>query len=385
MVGRKKVKAEEKLKVWVRSGGRCIICNRYLLEGQLSAREVTFGELAHIVGYSTAKGSPRGNDALPESGRDMAENLMLVCDDEHDEIDKQRVRDLFSVNLLRNMKAKHESRIKHVTGLGPDRGTVIIRMIGNLRGNAVQLDRSSAAEAVIAHDRFPRFNLALENDGIEIDLRNIPGEDIADAEYYRSAKAVINDVIGHKLTEGVQREMVRHLSVFGFARWPLLVYLGTALDDNVTTDIYQRHRSSQKWCWPENGHAVFFDLEFPDAQPEVDESVLVLNVSGSIQPHELPDALKLLPRFTITPVGITPEPDIFSTPESVDAFKQTCRRLLSVMEASHKHVKRLHVFAAMPMSAAIALGQVLDTTVHPQLSLYDRADMGYVSSMEIDA
>lgn len=385
MVGRKKVKAEEKLKVWVRSGGRCIICNRYLLEGQLSAREVTFGELAHIVGYSTAEGSPRGNDPLPKSERDMAENLMLVCDDEHDEIDKQRVRDLFPVNLLRNMKAAHESRIKHVTGLGPDRGTAIVRMIGNLRGNAVHLDRPSAAEAVIANGRFPKFNLALDNDGIEIDLRNIPGEDIASPEYYCSAIAFIDDVIDHKLTEGVQREVINHLSVFGFARWPLLVYLGTALDDNVPTDIYQRRRSPQTWCWPENGHAVSFDFELPDPQPEVDEAVLVINVSGSIQLHELPDALTSLPRFTITLDGTTPEPDIFSTPESVDAFTRTCRQLLSEMEASHKQVQRLHVFAAMPMSAAIALGQVLDTTVHPQLSLYERTDMGYVSSMEVDA
>ncbi len=383
MVARKKVKAEEKLKVWVRSGGRCIICNRYLLEGQLSAREVTFGELAHIVGYSTAEGSPRGNDPLPKSERDMAENLMLVCDDEHDEIDKQRVRDLFPVDLLRNMKAAHESRIKHVTGLGPDRGTAIIRMIGNLRGSAVQLDRPSAAEAVIANGRFPQFSLALENDGIEIDLRNIPGEDVAEPEYYRSAIAVIDDVIDHKLTEGVKREVVNHLSVFGFARWPLLVYLGTALDDNVPTDIYQRHRSPQTWRWPENGRTVSFDLELPDVQSEVEEAVLIINVSGSIQAHEIPDALTSLPRFTITLDGATPEPDIFTTPESVGAFSRTCRQLLSAIEASHKQVQRLHVFAAMPVSAAITLGQVLDTTVHPHLSLYDRTETGYVSSMEI--
>ena len=198
---------------------------------------------------------------------------------------------------------------------------------------------------------------------------------------YFGAEAVIE----HKLTEGVKREVVNHLSVFGFARWPLLVYLGTALDDNVPTDIYQRRRSQQTWCWPENGDVVSFDVARPDAQTEFDEAVLVINVSGSIQTDELPEALTSLPRFTISLDGTTPEPDIFSTPKSVDAFSQTCRLLLSAIEASHKQVQRLHVFAAMPMSAAIALGQVLDTTVHPQLSLYDRTDRGYVSSMEIEA
>jgi hypothetical protein len=385
MGGRKKVRAEEKLKVWVRSGGRCIICNRYLLEGELSAREVTFGELAHIVGYSTAEGSPRGDDPLPRSERDKAENLVLVCDDEHDEIDKAKVRDLFPVDLLRSMKAAHESRIRHVTGLGPDRGTAVVRMIGNLRGSAVQLDRPSAAEAVIANGRFPRFPLALDNDGIEIDLRDVPGEDVAGPEYYRRAVEVIDDVIRHKLTEGVQREMVNHLSVFGFSRWPLLVHLGAALDDNVPTDIYQRRRSPETWCWPGSGHAVSFVLEQPDAQPDVEEAVLVINVSGSIQPRELPDALPSLPSFTIAPDGFTPEPDIFSTPESVEAFTRVCRQMFSAIEANHKQVQRLHVFAAMPLSASIALGQVLDSSVHPTLSLYDRTDSGYVLAMEVNA
>jgi hypothetical protein len=52
---RKALDPVERLKVWVRAGGRCIICNRYLLEGQLSAREVTFGELAHIVGHKEGR------------------------------------------------------------------------------------------------------------------------------------------------------------------------------------------------------------------------------------------------------------------------------------------------------------------------------------------
>ena len=47
---RRSIPATERLKLWVRSGGRCVICNRYLLEGSLSYRELTFGELAHIVG-----------------------------------------------------------------------------------------------------------------------------------------------------------------------------------------------------------------------------------------------------------------------------------------------------------------------------------------------
>ena len=40
-----------------------------------------------------------------------------------------------------------------------------------------------------------------------------------------------------------------HLSVFAFARLPLLVDLGAAIDDNVAVEVYQRHRSTDEWAW----------------------------------------------------------------------------------------------------------------------------------------
>jgi hypothetical protein len=70
-----------------------------------------------------------------------------VCDDEHDEIDKAKVRDLFPVELLRELKIAHEAHIRHVMSFGRDRGTTVVRMVGRLRGDAVQLDRPTAAAA----------------------------------------------------------------------------------------------------------------------------------------------------------------------------------------------------------------------------------------------
>jgi hypothetical protein len=90
---RTKISEGERLKVWVRSGGRCAICNRYLLEGDLGASELTFGEMAHIVGQQASERSPRGLEDLDSSERDNADNIVLLCDDEHDEIDKSGSRE----------------------------------------------------------------------------------------------------------------------------------------------------------------------------------------------------------------------------------------------------------------------------------------------------
>lgn len=162
--------------VWVRSGGRCVICNRYLLDGQLTGREATFGELTHIVGQTSSVGSPRGLATLDLADRDDPDNLVLLCDDEHDELDKTATRDFFSVELIKEFKRVHEERIRHVTAFSPDQTTVVLRMIGRLHGSA---DQNTTALAVITTShRFPRFAMAYDRSSIEIDLRNIPGRHV---------------------------------------------------------------------------------------------------------------------------------------------------------------------------------------------------------------
>jgi hypothetical protein len=81
------VPVEEKLKLWVRSGGRCAICNRYLLEDEFTAHAVNLAELAHNVGHKPTAGSPRGEDGLAVALRNLADNLLLLCGDHHSVVD----------------------------------------------------------------------------------------------------------------------------------------------------------------------------------------------------------------------------------------------------------------------------------------------------------
>jgi len=55
----------EKIKVWMRAGGVCVLCRDYLLEGNLTGLGVSLGELAHIVGQKNSPRSPRGQRPLP--------------------------------------------------------------------------------------------------------------------------------------------------------------------------------------------------------------------------------------------------------------------------------------------------------------------------------
>lgn len=320
---------------------------------------------------------------------------MLVCADEHDEIDAPENLDVFTIEKLLAFKHAHEDRIKHVTGIAPDRTTTVLRMIGQVRGHEVELTRQTASSAVLTSgDRVPLFLESYSRHGIEIelrhvlgeatiDLRDVPGEDGANGDYYGQARTVIDNVIDNKLNEGISRDQVAHLSVFGFARIPLLVYLGSRLDDTVPTDVYQRHRHDETWTWSEDQPAVAFATHLDQDVPPAEEAVLVLNISGTIQAGELPAHLAGLRRYRISPVEVTAAPDIMRHRDSLADFQERLRALFAGIEANAKHVRRLHVLPAVPLSAAVSLGRVHDRQVHPSLTIYDRTDGGYRPALEI--
>src|SRR5690606_33741824 len=110
--------------LWVRSGGRCAICNKYLLDLNY---EVSIGEMAHIVGWSKAKKSPRGEAELSLDARNTVDNLMLLCADHHKIIDTKELLEEFTLERLMQHKADHEKRIHHLTDLQIDSESVVLR------------------------------------------------------------------------------------------------------------------------------------------------------------------------------------------------------------------------------------------------------------------
>jgi len=376
---------QERHRVWVAAGGRCTICGKYLLEGALTKRPFRLGELAHIVGQQNTPGSPRGTaEVMTDTDRDRAENLMLVCAGEHQEIDRNGVLDLLQVKELKAIKATHEDWIRRVTGLRPDDTTVVVRLLGDVRGRAVELDRATATAAVIRSDaRWPDFPLTYAQDGVEIDLRQLPGEDPATDAYWSAAVMKIDGAI-ERLQEGVRDGRTKHVSVFAFARLPLLVHLGSRLDDAYGVSIYQRHRSTQGWDWPDGASDTVFGHQAPAGDDDkTDEAVLLVNASGTVQSNELPDALRALPVYIVAPDGVTPHTDTVASPASLVSFETAVRAVLADVESTRKQVRRLHIVAAAPLSAAVVLGRVRDPHVHPAYVLYDRTDNGYQPVLEI--
>jgi hypothetical protein len=359
-------------RVWIAAGARCTMCNRYLADDETTGRDVMVGQLAHIVGWSSAPGSPRGSDPLPEAERNQAANLMLLCYDQHRVIDNRSLWVVFDVDTLRAMKRKHEQRIRKLTGMGEERATTVLRVVGNLHGRPVDLTDNRVMNALLERDRFPDWTLR-GTDELEVDLRAFPGEDSSTPGYWASAREHLEDRLGYLRTQ-VRKGQVGHLSVFALARIPVLVMLGTLLDETLPTDFYPKRRDgSEGWGWtPES---VEIDFSHTRVRPGSDPHrvAVMLSVSGSVDPGRLPpevDDRSTL--YELRPVGTTPAPTLISNAATLDAFSRAWRQVLAEIEVNHRGTSSIDVFPAVPAAAAVSMGRHLMRVAQPPLRVFDR-------------
>jgi hypothetical protein len=378
----KSIPEAEKIKLWTRAGGRCELCNKYLLEDEFTAQPVSLAELAHNVGRQKAAGSPRGLADLPVKERNKSENLLLLCGDHHRVIDDRIARGEYTVEQLRDLKQRHEERIRYLTELREDVETVVLRAIGTIRSAPVELSAETVRRSVAAAGRYPRYDLAARGGDIELDLRSLPDE--GSEEYWHHVGKRVDD-LRTRIHDGVARGVIRHISLFAAGRIPLLAYLGSKLDDKVPTDLYQKQRDGDEhWHWDETAPAVSF--ETVTTRTGANDSVaLILSISGTVDIDRLPASTTDATIYTIQPAaGVVAGPDVFRNRASLDAFAATYRAFLAQLEVDHPGLAHVDVFPAIPLTAAVTLGRARMADAHPPLRIHDRNDDGgYAFALEI--
>lgn len=378
----KSIPAEEKIRLWARAGGRCEICNKYLLEDEFTAQPISLAELAHNVGRQKAPASPRGLADLPIEQRNRAENLLLLCGDHHRVIDARVARGDYTVEALLELKQRHEDRIRYLTELGEDAETVVVRVIGSIRAAAVELSPEMVRRALSGANRYPRYDLTFRGGDIEVDLRSVPEEGSDD--YWRESCRRV-DALVTRIRDGVEQGAIRHLSVFAAARIPLLAYLGSKLDDKVPTDLYQKQRDGEEgWHWDASALVPVFEV-VKTQSGAADRVALLVSISGTVDSALLPETITAETTvYTIKPIGTEATPDVFRNGGAVDAFAITYRTFLASIERDHPGLETIEVFPAVPLAAAVTLGRARMADVHPPLCIHDRnGDGGYTLALEI--
>ena len=362
-----------RLTLWTRSGGRCQFCNDPLLGDWLSGKDqLNNGYVAHIVAESA--GGPRGDPHRSPKLADDVANLMLLCNAHHRLIDGNDTSQDYPEALLLEMKAAHETRIDIVTGIAPDRASHVLLYSARV-GEHDCPARYDLAKAAMLPKRFPAVR-----EPIALDLTRCEFGD-HEPEYWSIQSPNLRRQFDRKVRDQLADGHIKHLSVFALAPQPLLIELGRLLSDIPAVTVHQLHRELQGWDWRDSRDPVVFEAS---EKVGIGKSVaLILSLSATITDDRIEAVLGDAPIWRIT----VPQPDrdIMHRHDDLGRFRETVRRTFDQIKAAHGQDAAIHVFPAMPVSAAVELGRVWMPKADLPLIIYDenRAHGGFEPRLTI--
>lgn len=360
MTARKAIPETTKLRLWIKSAGRCEFkgCNTPVWHNGLTLSEGNFAEVAHIIGSS--KDGPRGRDQSEELQRDF-DNLMLLCQRCHKEIDAHP--ESYPVELLRAWKQDHENRIEVQTSYPEDihKSTVLVFSV-NIGDRIVPTNIESIRNAM-----FPKFPTDFR--GIKIEEKNF--DRMGTPEQWQTfAEAKIKRRVLRYLDEGIDDIKIKHISLFGIAPMPLLMYLGRCIGDTVPADIYQSHRNientSKTWSWQEEV-SVESTYSVSCRQEGKGEIVfLSLAISDSIERDKYENLIS--DTCSIYQISISePSPHFLKSKRQLEIFSYEYRKLLNRIQARHGKNCKVYILPAVPVSVAVESGRVILPTKDPEI------------------
>lgn len=376
-------------RIWGRAAARCVLCSEWLIDSTEFWHSVPTGEIAHNVGATSGPNSPRGKSTLTAEERAHESNLFLLCRTCHKKIDSRQHRDSYTVEFLASKKKEHEERVRQVTDFATLRPATVLRLVATVRGTLSPVSAAQISEA-LRRDGLTGMGDDTRNGFFDISL---PDPESAAWSWAR-AEELINKTVD-RVFEAIGAEDTSVLSVFAIAPVPVLIYLGSRLDDKTETVLHRRKRGDavDTWAWPPTDSVATkpaFVVEgvttpgVASVAAAVGEVVVLVSVSARVSRERIPDALAGMPVWELRPETPTPGPDLIDSRVALNAFGESWRGALSLIEATYPNARKIHLIAAVPNTAAVAIGRHHMRDAQPDLVLYQRnSDSSYKPVMEV--
>lgn len=346
-------------KLWAKAAGRCEYagCNKLLYKDDLTSEEINRAFVAHIVAASPD--GPRGDKTLSAQLVDDIDNVMLMCHDHHRLIDHEQVAE-HTVERLREMKKKHEDRIRMVAEIDAAKVSVPVVYGVNIGKEAAFIPRRELAMAMLP-DNYPSENT------VQLSHRDSSIYDSMDS-YWTSETEQLDQKCLECLKTLVGREDIDCVSVFALAPQPLLVKLGTKLADLHKVKVYQKHREPDTWKWQPLNEPNPMKIIRPDDTSKM--PVLVFSLSATAIVHRVKSRFgNEVSMWVVT--AENPNNDMLKSEGQLAEFRKITRQVLDEINAASQE-QSIKVFMAMPAACAVELGRVWMPKADKQLVLFDK-------------
>lgn len=232
--------------------------------------------------------------------------------------------------------------------------TLVVTYSAMIAADSPQIDYGQACGALPKGIVPSEHPFEIKNDNPEQD----------EAKFWERESAFLVKKVNELFTSmSVTKKM--HLSLFALAPMPLLVKLGSLLNEKYQVEVYQKHRNPDNWNrLDEEGQE--FAVKRPDNMNK--KAVLVFSLSASIRDrinHFYDDNASI---WEVTVVN--PNMDMLRSKRQQDDFKEIVRDLLTEISNS-THDNTIAVHMAMPVACAVEFGRVWMSKGHKPLELYD--------------
>ena len=364
---------KNKYMLWSISGGRCQYrgCNKILHTDILTKRNFNQSYIAHIVADSP--GGPRGCSTRSVQLADDISNLMLLCDTHHRLIDRDDVAGN-PESLLVEMKTEHENRIANACAIAPDKQSHIVTLNMNIGVHTPNVQYSIVSQ-YLAPDYYPA-----EAKNIDLGIINSLNKD-SDPNFWSDELRNLNQKFERFLFPLLNSGEIKHISLFPFGPIPILMKLGTMLNDIYSVDIRQKRRNPDTWKFEDHTDTVY-KLELA---AEVKTNIaLKIELSDIITDERITSVLG--EDTSIYSIKIDhPDNDFVKSRKQIADFGEKMKEAFREIKRLHGQEAILNIFPAMPVSLAVQLGRVWMPKADLSMTIFDqnRELGGFVKAIDI--
>ncbi|MBN8587717.1 MAG: SAVED domain-containing protein [Rhodothermia bacterium] len=359
-------------KLWAKAAGMCQFdsCNEILYRDNLTRKESNLAKISHIVAFSPD--GPRGDIVKsPLLAKDI-NNLMLTCG-VHAKIidDNDKVKD-YPEDLLLKYKREHEERVRRIASIKNDHKTHVLVVGFNILERAGVIDINQVHEAINQNGHYPDSD---EPTIIDINACVLRDDN---ATYWAKNTEQIQSDVYNLIKRGNKGNSYTHLSIFGLAPIPLLMYLGKQIGDIITVEVFNRHRIVENWLWQnmEDESDFQYDVHKPILDRNTKSVALNLSLSNTIHQSEIAQKIGSIPTYTIT----IPSPNrtFLKSKLRLEKFKEVFHMVLSEIRSSCADDCKIHLFPAVPVAVAVECGRIILPKADKEIIVYDWSESNKV-------
>lgn len=361
-IGRTSIDQRTQNQLWGMAAGRCEICNKLLYLDSFMGQEGNYAELAHI--HAVSKNGPRHKKDMTKDEKNDVSNLMLLCGEHHKMIDSNE--EFFKVGYLKELKSAHEQWVREITDISNKQTCQIVSYLSMIDVNEEYFSHQLLRNTIVLSQKYPgsqpiislnkNANPSYSKDSYEIQRQ----VDVLE----RNCKYWFDEI----------QKNEDSIAIFSLAPQPLLIKLGTLINDQNNVYVYQCHRTGHKWAWPDDKKDEVIEYKINwTRKSDTNQIALVIDLSAVVLDDRITNTIDN--NVNICHITIPkPNRDFVVNEKIQDAFVKAFRKAMEEIKNLRPAPEYIHLFPVMPNSLAIKLGMDYMPKTDLPIHIYEQAN-----------